>query len=169
MSIKKDFLLWKEKKVFQLDSNVITLFEDNTLYFTSHRIPSTPSNCVCACFFLIIGKHFSLGLRSYNLTVSVSPLPEWGGLVYFGVVLLVKSVDGSSLAFHRGRKHTLPMGTACTGPESLKISVAISLPSFLPKLPCHKHAANMLIISSGSPAERGARANKRQTKSERDR
>lgn len=69
-------------------------------------------------------------------------------------MLRVRTVDRCSLAFHRRRKHTLPMGTACTGPESPEISVAIGL-AFLPaKLPRHKHAANTLIIGSGNTEER---------------
>lgn len=45
----------------------------------------------------------------------------------------------------------LPMGTACTGPESLQISVAISLPSFLPSCP----VTNTLIIGPGSSKAEG--------------
>lgn len=46
----------------------------------------------------------------------------------------------------------VPMGTASTGPESLEISVAIGLPSFLPSC----SVTNILIISSGNRArERG--------------
>ena len=71
-------------------------------------------------------------------------------------MLRVKTVDGCSLAFHRGRKYTLPMGTARTGPESLKISVAIGLPSFLPSCPvtCCKLADNKFRKPSREEGER---------------
>lgn len=66
-------------------------------------------------------------------------------------------MDGCSLAFNRGRKHMLPMGTACTGPESLKISVAISL-AFLPakaalSQTCCKHTDNKLRKPSRERSE----------------
>lgn len=107
----------------------------SSVFYFSRRSRSWIDFHTPCVFFLIIAKHLLLGLHTYINTVSVRPFPVCEGSACWESALRVKTVDGCSLAFHRGRKHMLPMGTACTGPESLKISVAISLPSFLPSCP----------------------------------
>lgn len=66
-----------------------------------------------------------------------------------------KAVDGCSVAFQSYRKHMLPMGTACTGPESFKISVAISLSSFLSSCPVTNTLQTHWYNKLRKPADRG--------------
>lgn len=54
---------------------------------------------------------------------------------FVGAILGLRLRPGVLWHSRRGRKHMLPMGTVGTGPESLYISVAIGLPSFLPSCP----------------------------------
>lgn len=98
-------------------------------------LPSTlPLTKTERVLFLIIAKPFFLGLHACTLTAAT--LSQCVKVEFVEELFcLAETLQGCSLAFRRGRKHSLPMGTASTGPESLKISVAIGLPSFLPSCP----------------------------------